>query len=232
LNEISIALREKEEKNFANNLLDEYLARGFGSLSKREIDVLMMNLLTKYTDVADMSNFDLSIKLKLTESKIKNLKYEANLKYREDTEEFIKNSFLTLLGKARLKKDKNKNITIAIAIEDNFLRNAISAKVKGRGSYTDTSFNSEIVKIDIDDFVYLLDIFYDDKEKLKIKKSIENLLASNGDREFKKLFKSFLEEGVKGAGSEIGKQGVLLGIGYLTGGGVPLVSNIISIIKG
>jgi hypothetical protein len=56
-----------------------------------------MNLLVKYADLGNLNNFDLSLKLKLTESKIKNLKYEANLKYREDTEEFIKKSFLTLI---------------------------------------------------------------------------------------------------------------------------------------
>jgi len=83
----------KEEENFANDFLDDYLAIGFGSLLKREIDVLMMDLLLKYTDIQNMGNFDLSLKLKLTESKIKNLKYEANLKYREETEIFVKNSF-------------------------------------------------------------------------------------------------------------------------------------------
>jgi len=223
----NVIIEVKDKTVFLNIFLQEYLSRGFGSLSKREIDILVMNLLVKYADLDNVNNFDLSLKLKLTESKIRNLKYEANLKYRENTEEYIKKSFFILLKKARLTKNK----TINIAIEDNFLRNAIKAKVKESGSYTDSSFNSEIVKIEIDDFVYLLDCFYTDAEKIIIIDEINQLLSKN-NIDFKDLFKLFLEEAVKSSGSEIGKQGVLLGIGYISGGVIPLVSSIKNLLKG
>lgn len=230
LNEVMIELKENESLIFANRFLKEYLSRGFGSLSKREIDILMLDLLVKCGNLEDISNFDLSLKLKITETKIKNLKYEANLRYRENTEEFIRHSFLSLLEKAKLKKDTAT--TINMAIEDNFLRNAISAKLKKNGSYTDTSFNSEIVKIHIEDFVYLLDIFYTGNEKEKIKQEIKSLQNIEKTDDFKKLFKKFLEKAVESAGEEIGRQGVLLGIGYLTGGVFPLVNAIKNIIRG
>jgi len=76
----------KNSFSFENNFLKEYMSRGFATLSKREIDVLMMHILMKYSDISDESNFELSLKLKLSESKIKNLKYEARLKYDNNDE--------------------------------------------------------------------------------------------------------------------------------------------------
>jgi len=40
------------------------------------------------------------------------------------------------------------------------------------------------------------------------------------------LFKSFFEDTIKGAGKEIGKQGVFLGIDCVAGGAIPLVNSI------
>jgi len=203
---------------FIDKFLGEYLNRGFGSMSKRDIDVLVMYLLMDLTDLNDESNFNLSIKLKLTETKIKNLKYEANLKYSKSLEDKIKNEFLELLGKAKLQVI-GKETWISIVVEDTFLRSAIKAKVKENGSFTDSSFNSEIVKIGTDDFAYLMDVFSDPEEKkITQKKIIDLIKVSEDDISFKKLFGLFLAKVVESSGNAIGKQGVALGISYLTGG--------------
>ena len=202
---------------FVKEFLEEYLSRGFGSMSKRDIDVLLMHLLMKHTDLSDENNFNLSIRLKLTETKVKNLKYEANLKYTDSLEDNIKEEFLSLLSKAKL-QIIGKETWISVIVEDTFLRNAIKAKVKENGSFTDSSFNSEIVKISVDDFSYLMYVFSDDKEQKYIEKEITRLIPDIDAISFRKLFKKFIEEAVESAGKEVGKQGVKLGASNITGG--------------
>ena len=76
----------KDTKGFVKDFLGEYLSDGLGAKNKREIDILVMNLLMKYGDLAAKSNQELSILLQATESKVKSLRYEARLKYPPDAE--------------------------------------------------------------------------------------------------------------------------------------------------
>ncbi len=71
----NIKIPSLKKNIFLEKFIEEYLKRGFGSMSKRDIDVLLMHLLIEHTNLSDENNFNLSIKLKLTETKVKNLKY-------------------------------------------------------------------------------------------------------------------------------------------------------------
>lgn len=115
-----------------------------GAKSKREIDILIMNLLMKYAGLAEKSNQELSILLRAPVSKIKGLRYEARLKYPPDPD-YVKREFLYLLTKSQFDFDKGN---IIFAIEDEFLRQAIQGQLKAKGKFADTSFNTEIVRID------------------------------------------------------------------------------------
>ena len=203
-----------DKKNeFVDKFMEKYLNNGFGSMSKRDIDVLVMYLLIKYTKLKHENNFDLSMKLKLTESKVKNLKYEANLKYSKKLEEGIKEDFLFLLNNAKLQVI-GKETWISIVVEDIFLRNAIKAEVKKNGSFTDSSFNSEIVKISTYDFSYLMYKFSTGYEQKKFEKEIASLVLIEKKSKFQELFKIFIEEAV----AEASKQSVKLGFAYLSAG--------------
>ncbi len=138
------AISIKDTKGFVREFLDEYLSDGLGSKNRREIDILIMNLLMKYGDLAVKSNQELSILLQATESKIKGLRYEARLKYPPD-EDYVKREFLYILYKSQSDFTSGK---IMFAIEDVYLRHAIQGRLKARGMFADTSFNTEIVRID------------------------------------------------------------------------------------
>ena len=134
----------KDTKGFVKEFLDEYLSDGLGAKNKREIDILIMNLLMKYGDLTAKSNQELSILLQATESKIKSLRYEARLKYPPDAD-YVKREFLYILTKSQFDFDRGK---IVFVIEDEFLRHAIQGKLKSKGMFADSSFNTELVKID------------------------------------------------------------------------------------
>lgn len=133
----------KDTKGFVNDFLQEYLSNGLGAKNKREIDILVMNLLMNYAGLATRSNQELSILLQTPESKIKGLRYEARLKYPPDAD-YVKREFLYTLTKSQFDIDRG---IITFVIEDNFLRHAIQGQLKSKGMYADNSFNLELVKI-------------------------------------------------------------------------------------
>jgi hypothetical protein len=133
----------KDTKGFVNDFLQEYLSNGIGAKNKREIDILVMNLLMNYAGLATKSNQELSILLQAPESKIKGLRYEARLKYPPDTD-YVKREFLYILTKSQFDLEKG---TIIFVIEDEFLRHAIQGQLKSKGMFADSSFNTELVKI-------------------------------------------------------------------------------------
>lgn len=139
----TIQVKDKDAKIFVAEFLEEYLSSGFGAKSKRDIDILVMNLLVSYGGLAGQSNQDLSILLQAPESKIKGLLYEARLKYPPDAD-YIKREFLYTLTASQLDHESGK---IIFAMEDNFLRHAIQGKLKSKGMFADSSFNTELVKI-------------------------------------------------------------------------------------
>jgi hypothetical protein len=139
-------LTVQDTKRFVDEFLLEYLSDGIGAKNKREIDILIMNLLMQYADLSGKSNQELSILLQTPESKIKSLRYEARLKYPPD-DEYIKREFLYILNRAQFDISRGK---IVFVMEDDFLRHAIQGQLKSRGMFADTSFNTEIIRIDKD----------------------------------------------------------------------------------
>ena len=134
----------KNTRDFVDEFLGEYLAKGMGAMSKREIDILVMNLFIKYGGLADAGNQDLSILLHAPESKIKGLRYEARLKYPPDPD-YVRREFLYILSRSQFDSEKGR---IIFAMEDEYLRHAIQGKLKSEGRFADSSFNTEIIKIE------------------------------------------------------------------------------------
>ncbi|MEH8244212.1 hypothetical protein [Aeromonas veronii] len=49
---------ENKDK-FVDTFLEHYMERGFGSLSKSEIDILVMHLLMQHSDLKNKTNYEL-----------------------------------------------------------------------------------------------------------------------------------------------------------------------------
>ena len=72
-----------EKQRFAEEFLSRYLAHGFSSIPKSEIDLLVFHLLSETTDYREKSNYELATMLQIPESRIKTLRLNSALKYRE-----------------------------------------------------------------------------------------------------------------------------------------------------
>lgn len=138
--------------NNDNQLIDRYLKRGFGSMTKNDFEVAIFNELL-LTQLIGKSNYEISLFLKISETKVKRLRYESELKYGKHDEKSLKERMEELLTNTHFQADGRK---IQFIIENQFIRSYLDNKLKGKGLFSDRSFNSEIVNIDAKSFITIL----------------------------------------------------------------------------
>ena len=170
-------------------LIEKYLEHGFGSMNKNDFEVFIFNEIINSQEHKDKSNYELSFFLKIPEPKIKRLRYEANFKY-PIYEKAIKQEIDKSLSHAKV--NANTLRCIELCLENEVARRYISAIMKKEYRFGDSSFNTEILRITIDDYEYLLKQIYAEEEQ-----KIEDLLK-NTKKDFKSnAFKDVLTEIIK-----------------------------------
>jgi len=195
-------LTDSEKIHFSETFLEKFLQNGFGTLPKREIEILIFHLLYKNSSFFhDKSNYEMANLLKISESRIKSLKAEANLKYqRVEFKDALREIAEDLFVKKTIHYESYDDI-IQFYLEDPALMREFEFAVKQLGYSTDTSFNREIVKVKN---VVFLDIFiknFDDteskfleiaKEKIKHEKDLKRII----DKSIPRLerLKSFMND--------------------------------------
>lgn len=196
-----------EENTEFKTFLSQYLERGFGSMNKNDFEVWIFHYLLNH-DLKDMTNYAISIKLRIPETKVKRLRYEAELKYGAADALANYHRVCEMLTHVHIKKGGQR---IQFAIEDLYLRKYLDSTLKSDGRFSDSSFNSEIVSMDFDDLEFFLGIVPEEKAKL------EKLLAETSKKEkVEKLsFKYLLGEFCESAAKELGKQTVDVSIAGL-----------------
>lgn len=146
----------ENEKEFLDLFLEEYLKVGFGRMNKTDFEYLLMYLFMKSKRFKELSNFDASLLLKISESRIRRLKYEAELKYGNHEEAY--NNLLSQLIECRAEYSKD---SIRFSIEDKFTQALLVSELKKTvNSFADYSFNPEIVTISKDAFADFLEKKY------------------------------------------------------------------------
>ena len=201
---------------FQSEFLQHYLAVGIGALGKKDTDALVMHLLDKYglpggTPLAGYPNQEVSALLKAPVSKIKQLRYEAGLKYGGRVEDQARARLLQALARAVLELDGKR---VHLIIEDTLAKQWLQGELKNRGLLFDLSFNNELLKVDAKGLFALLAEVFDKTETERFAKAYEQLLAKQaGDAlraEFGKLVKGYALKAAEKAGGA-----VLTGFGLL-----------------
>ena len=211
-----------EVKKVFSEFLYEYSSPAFGSLTKRDIDILIFMKLQKLGVISsDPSKFELVKELKITSMKAKNLIYESNLRtmelgdMRESLKEVITNPTFLKTG------DK-----IAIQIENPLIIDVLKSELKELGYITEGSFSPDIVKLTKEAYIALFESFipYATREKVKLT-LIE--LGIEESVNFKKVLGSVLK---KIAVKAIGEMGEPL-VGEMGSFLDPIMTGAIDLIK-
>ena len=189
-----IELSEKEKVEFAEKFLDRFLEHGFGTMPKREMEILIFqNLYKSSIFFKSKRNYDLANKLQISETRVKSLIIETNLKYPSmDKQEALKKIAERLFSSYENKIiDDEKEKEFRFVLEDPFLKREFEDAAKIHGYFTDGSFNSEIIRIAPIPFIRIfLEVFKDNKtfqksfqdtlEKQELSEKIEeDILNSN-----------------------------------------------------
>lgn len=162
MKEIFIASKKSSAFDF---IIGEYFKLGFGSLNKSEIDLIFFSALLKYGDIGDTSDYALSKLLKITQSRVRNLKVKNGLKYASIDKSSIEKFFLEKAQYARVEKD-GKRISIPI-FDPNIYLELENLIEKGNG-YVEAQLNPKIFTIRIDQFLNLIIRFQSESDNRKV----------------------------------------------------------------
>ena len=154
-------------KDLITEFFEFYTTPAFGARSKSEIDLKVFELLGKCGWIDD-DYYNVSRKLKITPTRAKNLILNAKLRAESqpNTEEMY-NHFLEKIKELGYKTDSKNNSIIIFSLPDMLLREYLKFKLRTVGKIWDSSFNSELVRVSVDDF---LDIVSNADLKRKIKR--------------------------------------------------------------
>lgn len=168
-----------------NEFLGKCIER-FGSMNKNDYEVALFHLLMK-NEFYQESDFTISTKLQIPESKVKRLRYEMNLVY-EVSETDLDGMLAEKLKNGDFKFSGER---IQFCINDKILRLYLNNKLLNDNRFADSSFNSNIVSVTPDDLAHLIEsIKFNEKDKKnliniikdKLKKSLKEFSPSVCER--------------------------------------------------
>ncbi len=189
-----------DKSAFVDRFIAKFLENGFGALPKREIEIYIMNLMLEdgqFVDSnGDIDYHEISLLLKLSEVKVKNLIYEVELKYRNN-HNFLE-QLIALIEKEKYESDKNQ---IKFSVQSPLLKQYFEYEIrKLPNSISDGSFAKHIVTISRATFEKLLISLYTNDAKIAI--LIEKLPDKYKEKVIDKdsLFREFSKEFLKTSG--------------------------------
>lgn len=158
----------------------------FGSMNKNDYEVELMYLLLNNCN-EDSSDHALSTQLKIPISKVKRLRYEADLQHPKDSN-YYKSEFYKIINTTSFKTDNNGNLMFSV--KNKALREYLNDCIEKAGSFFDSSFVGDIIKLTPTDF-FLLIAGFENKEEL-VKRIKESISQNKRD-----LPKDLAEKGVE-----------------------------------
>jgi len=167
---MSNSVPEKTKANILDAFLDKYLEPAFGSLPKTEIDMLVLELLEQTGRIKkDINQYDLSQKLRISQTKARNLLYNRTM--RKCNEEELNNMVKKLLRKPvtlslTVSKDKCECEWILLHVENPLLIEHIRNKIYALEHIYDGSFSQKIIKLKVEAFAALIESYIQNQDEI------------------------------------------------------------------
>ena len=216
---------------FVESFLDSYIRNGYGSLPKREIDLLILNLLIENIPTWKSnrpSNYELSRQLRISPRRIQSTLDELSYRDAKKDDAWCKKQLKEILKKAEKIEDKE---IVRFQIDDGLVRDYATMLIRRSYGIVDTSFNTSIIKLSAEKFSFLALTVADEKDSKKFLRGIPRLKEYQDHQKSKKPFRLFVDSFAKAAGEQAGKKLINLGFTVLTGG-IPDAIEIVKSIAG
>lgn len=184
--------------NGADVFIHECIDR-FGHMNKKDYEVALFHLLLQ-NGYDELSDFSISRKLRIPESRVRSLRYETDLVYNSSKDSNLyKQEFYHILKNGTFKPTNDNKMQFAV--KNKMLRLYILDKLESYGSFADSSFNSNIVIVTASDVLILLADF---EQKDQLQKDIKEQLKKQG-KLLPKDFSEKLLDGLKAIAKDVGK---------------------------
>ncbi len=167
---MEIKVEKEDAENFVEDLIKKITETGLYAMSKTDFYDYVLYLLDKHSEnhfLSDNTNFENALLLKIPESRVKSLKLNIDLKFREESEKdslVVITNFLSKLSESNFISDENKNRYIFV-LDDKYTRMCIESVLKKSGTTLDYSFNSERVSLEKESLCAFLKQYSEDLEK-------------------------------------------------------------------
>lgn len=152
---MDISLEKEGADKFVKELTAKLTGNGLYAMSKMDFYDFVIYLLDKYSIghfLSRNSNFENACLLKISETKVKALKLNVNLKFREKSENdcfMVITNFLSKLTTANFISDEKRGVYIFV-LDDKYTQMCIESVLKKSGTTLNYSFNSERVELEKD----------------------------------------------------------------------------------
>jgi hypothetical protein len=183
--------------------LTKFLENGFGALPKRELEIYLLYLLLQDGQFKnanqELDYHEMSLALRMSETKVRNLIYEVELKYAPLAE--FDSALIQLIEQNRFEVTPDKT-QIRFSVQSPLLKQAFEYEVRQLGGISDGSFAKHIVTIKQATFAKLLDRLFGEKVDSEILAGVEAELSESATPAEQRagLFRLFAEEFVKTSG--------------------------------
>jgi hypothetical protein len=201
------AVQKKDDEDVKKafvSLLSDYLSPAFGSISKRDFDILLFMKLQELGAIdKNPEIYELVSDLRVTRAKARNLLYEAKL--RASSQQDLDEELRGLMDSPIFLKESDK---IGIEVGNPYLIDHLRFKLKKLNHITDGSFSPELVKLTTDAYIALFRTCLPAQSEEKIVQAFVDV-GAKGDTSFKGIMTAVLGKlGSKvadEAGSEVAK---------------------------
>ena len=139
-------LTNDQNKEFGEKFVERFLSLGFGAMTKAEIDILVFHLLSECDEIKDKSNYHVANKLQIAESKVKSLRLNAALKYKQANNKVVLGNIVTRLTEEMRKPEFEKG-KVTITIENPVEQRELEHAIKSVGRNIEYGLNKELLKI-------------------------------------------------------------------------------------
>lgn len=127
---------------FGRKFLETYLRDGLGVMSKKETEILVVSRLDELGIFRNLGNSEASRLLRLPESRIATLRYEALLRYPpESPKTYVQRELMIALLKSDFDSESGR---IRLMLENKYVRSYLKGEFTKHGKVLDRSFDSDI----------------------------------------------------------------------------------------
>ena len=191
--------------NFTDKFLEKLLENGFDFMKEKELKIYILYLLLEdgqfVNNDGDIDYHEISLELKISETKVRNLVYEVELKYRAN-HNFVE-QLISIIEKGKYEVTDDR---VKFAVHNPLVKQYFEYEIRKLDGVSDGSFAKHIVTISSETFEKLLLKLYGNSIKADqiISSLPENLKEKVTDKE--SLIKEFVREFGKSFSSTSGER--------------------------